>query len=58
MLFATDERKTSRQSLLSVYFQSVLYYDAVLTYFALIFQYFIFVYKYNILFYTSNIIAG
>lgn len=58
MLFQTDERKTNRQSLLSVYFQSVVYYDEVFSYFALVFQYLLFIYKYNILFYASSTIAG
>jgi len=40
VLFPTNEKKTQPQSLLSVYFQVMLYYDEIISYFALIFQYF------------------
>jgi hypothetical protein len=43
---------------LSVYLQSLVYYDEIFSYFAIIFQYFVFIYKYNILYYASSTIAG
>lgn len=52
------EQKMHRQSLISVYFHSVIYYDAIYSFFLLIFQYFIFIYKYNILFYAAALEAG
>lgn len=58
MLFPTIETKSPQQSLLSVFLQSLIYYDEILSYFALIFQYLLFIYKYNILYYTSGTIAG
>jgi hypothetical protein len=58
MLFATNERKTSKQSLLTVYFYTLLYYDEIFSYFTLVFQYLLFIYKYNILFYSSSTVAG
>ena len=58
MLFATNEAKTSAQSLLAVYFQAVVYYDQILSYFCLAFQYLLFIYKYNVLYYSTSTIAG
>lgn len=46
------------QSLLSVYLQSLVYYDHIFSNFAIIFQYFIFIYKYNILNYVASTVAG
>lgn len=50
--------RANSQSLLSVYLQSLVYYDQVFSSFAIIFQYFIFVYKYNILNYLASTVAA
>lgn len=47
-----------RQSLISVYFQALIYYDRLFSFLALILQYPIFIYKYNLLIYSSSTIAG
>ena len=54
ILFATNETKANRLSLLSVYFQTFAHYDSILTNVAIPMQLLIFIYKYNILFYESS----
>ena len=56
--FTTYEKYESRMSLTSLYFQSFLYYDRILTNILLPFQLFLFIYKYNALVYTSDVVAG
>lgn len=58
LLFNEYLERKQRMSLTSLYFQSFLYYDNMLTNLLLPFQLFLFIYKYNSLVYSTNTMAG